>query len=82
MNHPDKPVKILEGIHWVGAIHETLRRFDVIMETEYGTSYNSYLVQGSKKTALIDTVRDGFLKESLDLIRQLTDPAKIDYIIY
>ncbi len=81
MNHPDKPVKILEGIHWVGAIHETLRRFDVIMETEYGTSYNSYLVQGSKKTALIDTVRDGFLKESLDLIRQLTDPARIDYII-
>lgn len=81
MKHPDKPVKILDGIHWVGAIHETLKRFDVIMETKYGTSYNSYLVQGSQKVALIDTVRDGFLDESLALIRQLIDPSKIDYII-
>lgn len=81
MKHPNNPVQIFPGIHWVGALNESLRRFDVVMETKYGTSYNAYLVQGSEKTALIDTVKDGFLEESLALVRQLVDPAKIDYII-
>jgi len=81
MRYPEKPVKVLEGIHWVGALNPQLRRFDVVMETKYGTSYNSYLVQGEKKIALIDSVKDGFLSQSEALIRQLVDPAKIDYII-
>ena len=81
MNYPKHPVKIFDGIHWVGALNPDLRRFDIIMETEYGTSYNAYLVQGSEKTALIDTVKDGFLPQSLALIKQLVDPSKIDYIV-
>ncbi len=81
MKKPELPVKILPGIHWVGAQNPELRRFDVVMETQYGTSYNAYLVQGTEKTALIDTVKDGFLEESLGLIANIMDPAKIDYII-
>ncbi len=81
MQYPNKPVKIAEGIHWVGALNPELRRFDVVMETKYGTSYNSYLVQGSKKTALIDAVKDGFLEQTLALVRQLADPSKLDYIV-
>ena len=81
MQYPEKPVKIADGIHWVGALNPQLRRFDVVMETKFGTSYNSYLVQGEKKVALIDSVKDGFLSQSEALIRQLIDPAKIDYII-
>jgi len=81
MNKPTAPVKIFDNIHWVGALNPELRRFDVVMETEYGTSYNSYLVQGSEKVALIDAVKDRFLPESLNLIRQLVDPTKIDYIV-
>ncbi len=81
MQYPSKPVKIAEGIHWVGALNPELRRFDVVMETKYGTSYNSYLVQGSKKTALIDAVKDGFLEQTLALVRQLADPSKLDYIV-
>ena len=81
MIKPGAPVKIFDGIHWVGALNPELRRFDVVMETRYGTSYNAYLVQGTEKTALIETVKDTFLPESLGLIRQLIDPAKIDYII-
>lgn len=81
MQAPKEPVYIAEGIHWVGALNPSLRRFDVVMETEFGTSYNAYLVKGSEKTALIDSVKDGFLEESLALIRQLTAPEDIDYII-
>ncbi len=81
MQKPTAPVTVFDGIYWVGALNPDLRRFDVVMETEYGTSYNAYLVQGTEKTALIETVKDKFLPESLELIRQVIDPAKIDYII-
>ena len=32
--------KIDEGFYWVGAQDPDLRVFDVIMATQYGTSYN------------------------------------------
>lgn len=81
MQKPQSPVLVAPGIHWVGALNPELKKFDVVMETKYGTSYNAYLIQGTEKTALIETVKDGFLPESLALIRQLIDPAKIDYLI-
>ncbi len=76
-----RPIKIAENIHWVGVTNPDLRRFDVIMETEYGTSYNAYIVKGSEKTALIDCVRDGYLQDSLDRISEIVDPTTIDYIV-
>ncbi len=76
-----KAVKVTDNIYWVGAQNPKLRVFDVIMETKWGTSYNSYLIKGSKKTALIDAVKDSFGDEQLDRIRSVCDPALIDYII-
>ncbi|MDR1620442.1 MAG: FprA family A-type flavoprotein [Clostridiales bacterium] len=81
MKDPQRPVRLFENIHWVGALNPELKRFDVVMETKYGTSYNSYLVQGRQKTALIDTVKRGFFDKSARLIRQLTDFKDIDYIV-
>ncbi|MEG1524971.1 MAG: FprA family A-type flavoprotein [Clostridia bacterium] len=81
MKKSQKPVAVAHGIHWVGALNPELQKFDVVMKTEFGTSYNAYLVQGTEKTALIETVKDGFIEESLALIGQLIDPAKIDYLI-
>ncbi len=81
MQDPKRPVRIFDGVHWVGALNPELRRFDVIMETEYGTSYNAYIVQGESKTALIDTVKDGFFQKSLLLMLQLVDVSQLDYII-
>jgi flavorubredoxin len=42
-------MKIKEDIFYVGVLDENLKVFDVIMNTEYGTSYNSYLVKGKEK---------------------------------
>lgn len=72
--------KIAEGVNWVGVLHPDLKVFDIIMPLENGTTYNSYLVQG-EKTAVIESVRDGFYDEFMDNVKSLTDPAKIDYII-
>ncbi|HOO43728.1 MAG TPA: FprA family A-type flavoprotein, partial [Bacillota bacterium] len=52
--------KLADGIYWVGAIDYDLKVFDIIMETEFGSTYNSYLVIGSEKTALIDTAKVQF----------------------
>ena len=75
------PIKITEGVHWVGALDPDLRVFDVIMETRWGTTYNSYIVEGSQKRALIEGVKDVFGDSHLDTVRQVIDPASIDYIV-
>ena len=46
-------VEVKNGIYSVGILNPAMRIFDVIMRTEYGTTYNSYVVKGSEKTALI-----------------------------
>lgn len=74
-------VQIREGIHWVGVLHPELRVFDDLFPTEHGTTYNSYLIRGTEKTALIDTVKGKFTDLFMDKIRSLIDPEAIDYII-
>ncbi len=75
------PVEITKGVYWVGVLHPGLRVFDVIMHTRWGTSYNSYLVKGSEKIAVIDTVKDGFSDEHIEKISGACDASSIDYII-
>lgn len=72
--------QLKENIFYVGAINPNLRVFDIIMKTEYGTSYNSYLVRG-EKNAIVETIHDGFTDIFLDNIREITPPESIDYII-
>lgn len=76
-----QPVKIVEDINWVGVRNPGLRVFDVIMTTEWGTSYNSYLVKGTQKTALIDAVKQGFEQEHIKRISGVCDVSSLDYII-
>ncbi len=71
---------IKEGIYSVGTLNAALRRFDVIMETKYGTTYNSYVLQG-EKTAIIDGGHGKFIDLFLSKVREAVDPAKVDYII-
>ena len=39
--------KLLKDLYAVGIEAPGLRVFDIVMATEYGTSYNSYLLRGS-----------------------------------
>lgn len=48
--------EICHEIFWVGAIDWDRRLFDELIPLPDGTSYNAYLIRGSEKTALIDTV--------------------------
>lgn len=74
-------LKLKDNIWWIGATDHNLRVFDIIMYTEFGTSYNSYLVKGSEKTAVIETVKYTFTEEYLKQLQEEIDVTTIDYII-
>jgi anaerobic nitric oxide reductase flavorubredoxin len=74
-------VEIKKGIYWVGVIDWTVRSFHGhTYNTARGTTYNSYLVI-DEKIALVDTVLGAFSPEMIARIREIVDPAKIDYVI-
>ena len=73
--------RIQNRVFWVGAQNPDLRTFDVVMHTDAGTSYNSYLIVGSEKTAVIDGVREAYATEHIAKISEHCDPAKLDYIV-
>jgi flavorubredoxin len=62
----------------MGANDWNRRLFDSLIPLPDGTSYNAYVVQGSEKTALIDTADP--TKTDI-LMRQLSDTERIDYVI-
>jgi flavorubredoxin len=75
-----KPRKIKPGIYWVGAIDWDRRLFDALIPLPDGTSYNSYLIRGSKKTALVDTV-DSTMEDALTNHLDQLGIDNIHYII-
>ena len=74
-------VEITKDIYWVGVHNPGLRIFDVMMRTEWGTSYNSYLIKGASKTAVVDSVKEGFTEEFIRNIADVCDISKIGYIV-
>jgi flavorubredoxin len=74
------PREIKRGIYFVGAVDWDRRLFDSLIPLPDGTSYNSYLIKGSEKTALIDTVdptMEQVLVNHLDELKV----KNIDYVI-
>jgi len=72
--------KVKQSVFSIGVKHWDRRLFDELIPLPDGTTYNSYLVEGSDKTALIDTVDPENLNTLFD---NLTNHgvSKIDYII-
>jgi len=74
-------LKLKDNIWYVGVINPNLRVFDIIMSTEYGTTYNAYLVKGDK-TALVESVHNRFSEQFFNNIKEICEPSEIDYIIF
>lgn len=55
-------------------------RFDIEFGLQNGTTYNSFLIQG-EHTALVDTSHEKFRQLYLSTLKDLINPAEIDYII-
>ena len=76
-----KPREIKKDIYCVGAVDWDRRLFDSLIPLPDGTSYNAYLIKGSQKTALIDTVDPPMKDVLLNNIDQL-GIKRIDYVIF
>jgi len=71
--------EIKSGIYWVGAIDWNIRNFHGY-STHKGTTYNAYLVIGTK-VALVDTVKAPFYGEMLERINNIIPPQDLDYLV-
>jgi len=76
----NKVLDVAPGVKWVGVLDYDLVTFDVVMTTDYGSTYNSYFIDSEKK-AIIDTSKETFWEDYERKIRAVTDPAEIEYII-
>lgn len=68
-----------EDVYSVGVIDWDRRIFDELIQIPNGTSYNSYIIKGNNKTALIDTVDPTKTDELLDNLKKLN--VDIDYLV-
>jgi anaerobic nitric oxide reductase flavorubredoxin len=75
------PLLLSPNIYWVGANDTEISLFEELWDIPEGVSYNSYLVKGLEKTALIDSVNESKAQEHFQKISQITDISKIDYLI-
>lgn len=76
-----KTLEIKKNVYWTGILDPNLRVFDIIMETKFGTTYNSYVVKGSEKVALFETAKEKFMGDYMSKLKSIVDVADIDYII-
>jgi len=72
--------EVRADVYSVGAIDWDRRLFDELIPLPDGTSYNSYLIRGSEKTALIDAVDPTKEHELVDNLNKL-GVKNIDYVI-
>jgi flavorubredoxin len=73
-----KPVKLTESVEFICVNHFNRRLFDALIPLPQGTSYNSYLVRGKEKTAIIDAADPEKTGVLLDNLREV---KKLDYVV-
>lgn len=76
----NKVLEVTNDIKWIGILDKDIVTFDVVMETKYGTTYNSYFINARKKT-IIETAKEKFKDEYLQKIKEVVNPSEIEYIV-
>ena len=77
----ERAVPVAAGVHWIGALDPDLRRFDIILRTANGTTYNAYAVRGSHGVAIIDTVKLCFSETFFRRLESIADYDEITTIV-
>ena len=71
--------KIIDNVYYIGSYDKERKIFDELMPLSEGTTYNSYVVKGDEKTAIVETV---YFKKSDEYLKRLIDNnINVDYII-
>jgi len=75
-----KVLEITRNVSWIGILDYDIVTFDIVMETQYGTTYNSYFINALKKT-IVETTKEKFWDQYLKKIQSVVEPSEIEYII-
>lgn len=73
-------IQLSQNLYSVGVLNPSLRIFDIVMPSPYGTSYNAYLLTG-EKNVLVETVHADYWDEYRAGIEQIIPLEKIDYLV-
>lgn len=73
--------EFIEGIHYVGVNDRTTSRFEALWPLPAGVTYNSYIVKGTDKTALIDGVEISACEKLRDHIKTVLGNKAPDYLV-
>ncbi len=74
-------VPLKSGIYWVGVVDWALKHFHGHeLSTHRGSSYNAYVILDEKKV-LVDAVWTPFEQDFMAQVRELIDPAELDYVV-
>ena len=76
-----KTKQLTNDLFWVGNQDPELRIFDILMYTEFGTSYNSYVLKGSEKSVVFETSKVKFADQYIEKLTEIIPLNEIDYII-
>ncbi|HPG32392.1 MAG: FprA family A-type flavoprotein [Lentimicrobiaceae bacterium] len=71
---------VTNDVKWIGVLDYDIVTFDVVMETKYGTTYNSYFID-AEKPAIIETTKEKFWDTYRNKIERVCNPSDIEYII-
>ncbi len=77
----DKVIPVSNDVSWIGILDYDIVTFDIVMTTEYGTTYNSYFINADKK-AIIETAKEKFVDTYIEKLKKAGDPSEIEYIIF
>ncbi len=80
MKPDNKILDLTPDVKWIGVLDWDIRVFDIVMRTDYGTTYNSYFIDGGKK-AVVELAKETFSDVYIEKLMRVTDPAELDYII-
>lgn len=76
----DSIIDITPDVKWIGILDYDIKTFDIVMTTEFGTTYNSYFINANKK-AVVEVAKEKFSETYLKKLQSVTDPSEIQYII-
>lgn len=74
-------IQLKPGFYFTGAIDPDLRVFDIIMYTEFGTTYNSYVLKTKEHTVLFETAKAKCVDSWLEKVSEITPLDEVDYLV-
>lgn len=76
-----KAVELKKNFYWIGSQDPDLRVFDIIMETKFGTTYNSYLLKTDDGIILFESVKEKCVDEYIEHINHIGSIDEVKYIV-